>query len=151
MREHGVKNFPNPEVSGGAPRLMFRVKAGEGPTPQVMEAAQKACQRYQTPEQQNLTPQQKVQREEEALKFVRCMREHGVNLPNPTTSGGGIRIQGGLRAGVNPTSPAFEAAQKACQGLLPRFKGRPGPPAGGVGVTGKAKGGGGGGLSLNGG
>jgi hypothetical protein len=149
MRERGVRNFPNPETSGGAVKLRFRVRPGEGPNPQTLEAAQRACRRYQAPELQNLTPQQRLEREEAGLKFAKCMREHGVNLPNPSISGGGIRIQGGP-GGVNPASPAFEAAQKACQDLLPGLKGRPGgPPAGDLGVQGKS--GGGGGPSLKGG
>jgi hypothetical protein len=54
------------------------------------------------------------------------MRSHGVQLPNPTfsSSGGGfaIRIQGGPGK-VNPASPGFQAAQKACQSLLPKPRG----------------------------
>jgi hypothetical protein len=144
MREHGIPNFPDPQISGGSVRLQFKATSGQV-SPQTMEAAQRACQRYQAAEQQNLTPQQKVEREEAVLKFAKCMREHGINLPNPSTSGGGIKIQRdpGPGAGVNPASPAFEAAQKACQGLLPKFKGG-GPHLG------SAKGGAGGaGLSLS--
>jgi hypothetical protein len=142
MREHGVASFPDPEISGGNVKLQFKATGGQV-SPQTLEAAQRACQRYQAPEQQNLTPQQKVEREEAGLKFAKCMREHGINLPNPTTSGGGIRIKGGPGTGLDPSSPAFEAAQKACQGLLPKFKGGGGPR------TGTVKGGGGAGLSLS--
>lgn len=53
-----------------------------------------------------------------ALKFARCMRTHGVpNFPDPSTAGGGIKIQ--LGSGLKPFSPAFQAAQKACRRLLP--------------------------------
>jgi hypothetical protein len=45
------------------------------------------------------------------------MRAHGVtNFPDPS-SGGGIHLQSG--SGINPFSPAFEAAQTACRKLLP--------------------------------
>jgi hypothetical protein len=51
------------------------------------------------------------------------MRAHGVpKFPDPSTSGG---IQIGPSTGINPTSPAFQAAQKACGGL-----GKGGPGAG---------------------
>jgi hypothetical protein len=47
----------------------------------------------------------------------RCMRSHGVpNFPDPTTSGG-IGII--LPPGFNTNSPAFLAAQQACQALGP--------------------------------
>ena len=68
------------------------------------------------------------------------MREHGVDI-HASTSGGGvqIRIHSGA-GGPNPESPSFQAAQKACQRLLP-FKGGPGGPGGGP-QTSKGSGGG---------
>jgi hypothetical protein len=122
MREHGVKNFPNPEVGpNGEVKMFFRQQVGPGNiSPQTLEAAQNACKHFQAALTPKLSPQEKVQREEAVLKFARCMREHGVDL-HPSATGGAVRIlvhpgQGGL---PNPESPAFQAAQKACQGLLP--------------------------------
>ena len=49
------------------------------------------------------------------LPFSECMRSHGVpNFPDPSP-GGGIH----LSSGMNPSSPAFEAAQASCHKLLP--------------------------------
>jgi hypothetical protein len=49
------------------------------------------------------------------------MRVHGVSsFPDPT-AGGQIQLGG---TGISPFSPAFQAAQKACQHLLPN-KGQP--------------------------
>jgi hypothetical protein len=57
---------------------------------------------------------------DQALKFSRCMRSHGVNLPDPQAAGGGgIRLGVGGRGQIDPTSPAFQDAQKACQSLMP--------------------------------
>jgi hypothetical protein len=51
------------------------------------------------------------------IKFAGCMRAHGVpNFPDPS-GGGGIHIQVG--SGINPQSPAFQAAQTSCAKLLP--------------------------------
>jgi hypothetical protein len=48
------------------------------------------------------------------LRFSACMRAHGVpNFPDPS-SRGQIAITPG--SGLDPFSPAFEAAQKACGG-----------------------------------
>ena len=83
--------------------------------------------------------------EEKLVKFAKCMREHGINV-HASTAGGGVRIgiEGGPGRGPNPQSPAFQAAQKACQGLLP-FKGpRGGPSTGGGPSTNSEKGGKGG-------
>lgn len=50
------------------------------------------------------------------LSHARCMRQHGVpNFPDPIfhSGGGGVTVTSGGR-GLNPRSPAFQAAQKAC-------------------------------------
>ncbi len=52
------------------------------------------------------------------IKFADCMRAHGVpNFPDPGGSGGGIQIPD--NSGINPRSPAFQSAQRACVKLLP--------------------------------
>jgi len=146
MREHGL-NVTTSTGSGGGGALRVQ---GAKLNPQAMEAAQNACKRYQpSAGKESLTPQQKVEREEAVRKFAKCMREHGVNV-HASTSGGATRvtIQGGPAAGgPNPESPAFQAAQKACQGLLPLKGGGPGP------ATSRAnggKGGSGAGLAIGG-
>ena len=49
------------------------------------------------------------------IAYSKCMRANGVtDFPDPT--GHGINIGG---TGVNPRSPAFQTAQKACSKLLP--------------------------------
>lgn len=151
LREHGVEASTS---SGSQGQGLIRVNGGRA-NPQKMEAAQNACKRFQpTGEKANLTPQQKVVREEAVQKFAKCMREHGIKVET-STAGGGVRIgiRGGPGAGgPNPESPAFQTAQKACSGLLP-FKGPGGPggrakagpvPQGGGPATSKAKPGGGG-------
>jgi hypothetical protein len=52
-----------------------------------------------------------------ALAFAKCMRSAGVpNFPDPTAGGGFVFRRG---AGVEPASPAFQAAQKTCGKFLP--------------------------------
>jgi hypothetical protein len=56
------------------------------------------------------------------------MRSHGVpKFPDPDFSGGGIRMTIDKNSGVDPNSPAFKAAQQACQSFLPGGKLGPGP------------------------
>jgi hypothetical protein len=51
------------------------------------------------------------------IKFANCMRSHGVsNFPDPG-AGGGIQLNSS--SGIDPRSPAFQDAQKACSSLLP--------------------------------
>ena len=124
LREHGI-NVSTP--TGGGP---IKVQGGVGSiSPQTFEAARNACKKYAPAANQNLTPQQRVEREEAVQKFAKCMREHGIKV-EAQTSGGEIRIgihRHAGEGGPNPESPAFEAAQKACQSYLP-FKPPPGGP-----------------------
>jgi hypothetical protein len=120
MREHGLEAEVAAMPGGGHG---LKIKPGKAQGPQVSEEAQKACARYQ-PEAKtvNLSPQQKVEREEAVQKFAKCMREHGIKV-EASAQGGSIRIQahghpGG--GGPNPESPAFQQAQATCQKLLPR-------------------------------
>jgi hypothetical protein len=57
----------------------------------------------------------------QAIAMARCMRSHGVpNFPDPQFQSGpnggvGVRISG---AGIDPNSPAFQAAQKQCGSIF---------------------------------
>jgi hypothetical protein len=63
-----------------------------------------------------INPADQAKHYQQALKFSECMRAHGVSdFPDPSASGG-IRISGnGPSGGLNPNSPTFSAAQRACQ------------------------------------
>jgi hypothetical protein len=53
------------------------------------------------------------------LAYSECMQSHGVpNFPDPNSQGQ-ILIQGGSGSGLDPNSPTFQAAQKACQSKMP--------------------------------
>src|SRR6202030_4804500 len=88
LREHGV-NVNTP--TGGAP---FRLGTLRG-NRQAFEVARTACKKY-APKfgGADLSPAERVARQEAVRKFAKCMREHGVPLEVETNSsgGGGIRI-----------------------------------------------------------
>jgi hypothetical protein len=52
------------------------------------------------------------------LKFSKCMRSQGLaNFPDPKESNQGISISSAHP--IDPSSPEFQSAQKACQSLVP--------------------------------
>ncbi|HXA42080.1 MAG TPA: hypothetical protein VNV65_04095 [Candidatus Solibacter sp.] len=68
---------------------------------------------------------------QQSLHFVQCMRQHGVDLPDPSADGS-ITIHGSASGtgdsggpslsgpgGLDPNSPTFQAAQTACQKYAP--------------------------------
>jgi hypothetical protein len=143
LREHGIE--AETATGPGGENHGLKIKGAGGPA--KMEAAQKACKKYQPePQKLNLSPQEKVERAEAVEKFAKCMREHGIEIHASSSEGRvAIRIGGKPGAGPNPESPAFQKAQSACQGLLP-FKGKDGklPP-----IPKRAPGGGQSGGSLS--
>src|SRR5579871_3113156 len=53
-----------------------------------------------------------------ALAFVNCMRTHGEpNMPEPVVDGNSVHITIKVGSGVDPASPRFAAAFKACKYL----------------------------------
>ncbi|WP_432832310.1 hypothetical protein [Dactylosporangium sp. CA-092794] len=108
MREHGV-DVPDPGPDGN---LQF--DAGSGDRDKAVAAAS-ACQQYlpNGGSLSNLTPQQL----EQARAFAKCMREHGVNMPDPDPNTG---LSSLLNGTVDFNSPQFQAAAQACQGTVQR-------------------------------
>ncbi len=61
------------------------------------------------------------------LAYTDCMRTHGEpNMPEPTVNGSGVHISASGGAGVDPNTPRFAAASKACEYLLPKKGGSSG-------------------------
>jgi hypothetical protein len=118
MRSHGVPKFPDPDSNGG---ISLDAGGGIDPESPTFKAAEKACEK-----DLNITPpsaaeQQEMQ--EQALRFSRCMREHGVpKFPDPQFSGGKATLKVNRRNGIDPKSPQFKAAFKACEKLTPGMK-----------------------------
>jgi hypothetical protein len=63
------------------------------------------------------TPGASTNPEDAMLEFAQCMRDNGVDMPDPQTGGGGVRIAIGQN-GIDPRSEEFQAAQEACQHFL---------------------------------
>jgi hypothetical protein len=120
MREHGFNAEVATLPTGGRG---LKIRGGKGLGPNASVAAEKACARYQPAQQTvNLSPQQKVEREEAVQRFAKCMREHGIQV-EASAKDGHVQIllhghPGG--GGPHPESPAFQRTQSTCQKLLPR-------------------------------
>lgn len=140
LREHGV----NAETSAGPKGFGLKISGGPGPggpagegpksggPPPAIVRAMNACKQYRpAPKALDLSPAEKAQLAKKALEFARCMRSHGVEVPDPGPSGV-LELNN-----INPQSATFEAAQKACQGLMGKLplaiKTRVGPGGGASG------------------
>ncbi|MDP9072203.1 MAG: hypothetical protein M3N68_13165 [Actinomycetota bacterium] len=117
MRENGV-DMPDPETGGDGMVLM---QPGDGPLPseEKMTEAAKSCDHLMKEAgPPKLSPEDQSRLQDAMVAFARCMRENGVDLPDPEPGeGGGMRMRvGDPRA--DPQSPAFQAAEKKCQPLM---------------------------------
>jgi hypothetical protein len=126
MREHGV-DIPDPQPG----QRGIRLRAPEGVTPEEMEEAEGACRQHLDKiEGPDLTEEQQKEFQEAALAHARCMREHGIDMPDPTFGEDGeARIEmrrgrGDGASGPDPDSAKFKAAEEACRDKLP-FGGEP--------------------------
>lgn len=121
LREHGI-DVKDPAGGG------MSVSIGPGEEAK-MKAAEKAC-RGKMPQGMGEAPSPEEQQQalDDALKYARCMRSHGIPMPDPKASpdGRGIQIEG-PRGGAGPSTERFKAAEKACVGNLDGKRGADGP------------------------
>ncbi|MFD4132290.1 hypothetical protein [Streptomyces goshikiensis] len=102
LREHGI-DAPDPEP-GQDPRGMTLGSGSEDP--EALKKAFDACG-LQAPGSGEISQADK----DKALKWAKCMRDNGVNIPDPTFNGGAMsatQIPEGQEK-------AFEQAQKKCE------------------------------------
>jgi hypothetical protein len=122
LRGQGL-NVPDPTASG-APTAALAAEVQRITTQYGVakfQSALQACRKYVVTSfpRLALSPTQRAQRFQEALAFVRCLRGHGINLPDPQQGpNGGAGLVKALSA-VDFNSPAFKAANTACANLRP--------------------------------
>jgi hypothetical protein len=131
MREHGV-DMPDPKFSDNGDRggtfSISGPSGGAGPADRTkVDAANKACEPLMADAVKSgpdkLDPAQEAKMKKQALAFTRCMRKHGIDMPDPQFGDNGqntVKIGGGPgggptnSGGPDPRNPKFQAAQKAC-------------------------------------
>ena len=117
MRAHGEPSFPDPSSNGG-----FIIDGKKDHlNGALMNSANKTCQ-HLLPKSPPMTAAQQRQVTAQALRYVACMRTHGIpDMPDPTVNSQGVefRIGGPKGKGPSPNSPVLHTAMQACQKLLP--------------------------------
>jgi len=128
MREHGV-DMPDPTFDGGGGGggkmsvaiPVGGIAAGGGPDDTTFKEAAEACQPIMDEATQNMpkpSAEEEAKMRDNALKFAQCMREHGVDMPDPTfdtTGKSAVMIQGGTDAGPPADMEKFNEAASACE------------------------------------
>lgn len=106
MREHGVE-MDDPEPGGG---IRIKSRAGDG---QKVEQAQQACKHFMDAAIGDGSRKPSKEQLDRNLKFAQCMREHGIDMPDPT--------DGRIELRIKPGTPEekVNAAQEACKEFQP--------------------------------
>jgi hypothetical protein len=113
MHGHGLPGFPEPSSQGV---ITITVSSALDPGSPLFQRAEAACQ-HLLPAGKGPSPALQQRQKERLLALAACMRAHGVpDYRDPTFGPGGMVSQGfGAKGGVDPNSPIFQAAQRACR------------------------------------
>jgi hypothetical protein len=126
VRADGVPNFPDPPANGGygvksfAQQSNGRTISVEGVSVDApaFRSALAACHRY-LPQPPAPSAADLAQVRAEAVRYGRCMRKHGIDIPDPKVGPGpggrGIGRQIDIPPGMTQDSPAFVAADDTCE------------------------------------
>ena len=116
MREQGI-DMPDPKtdengmlvIEGGGPDTGTRRDPD-------FEKADGACRKHLLSAlPPKLDEEQQKEFKQRALEHARCMREEGIDFPDPRIGEGGeVSVEIGGESGIDPASPKFQAAQKKC-------------------------------------
>ena len=122
MRDHGI-DMPDPDInaSGGGLAFGFTVQGDPGDDAAAaaemrkMQEADEACRHFLEGIVQEFEQPDLAEMQDQMLAFSECMRDHGIDYPDPVFSeNGGVSITGGPGSGFDPSDPDFQAAQEAC-------------------------------------
>ncbi len=128
MREHGI-DMPDPQFDGegGGGIAIAGGPGGErgiDPESEEFQAAQDACAPILEEARQGIEidPEQQAEMQDRMLEFAQCMRDHGIDMPDPQFDGeGGVTLgvrpgseDTGSPSGPDPDDPEFQEAVEEC-------------------------------------
>ena len=127
MRENGI-DMPDPVIrdldgSGGNAGAVDEAEPGEplefDPNSDAFRAAQEACDEHLEglgALEPGQAPELTAEEEEAFLNFAECMRENGIDMPDPGS--GGMIMRPGSENDIDPSSDEFRAAEEECRSHL---------------------------------
>jgi hypothetical protein len=112
MREQGL-DFPDPrpDEDGG---LRFQPPAGGLDDPEAFQDAARECREFLAGAQPNLSEEDRSEFQDAQLEFARCMRDEGIDVPDPQQGEG----PGQGLGEIDTDDPAVLAALEECQSVI---------------------------------
>lgn len=112
MRENGVPDFPDPEVDGDG-GIMLNREGGSNVDREAERKAMEACRDKMPGRGGSFSEEDRAEMQENMLEYAACMREQGIDMPDPTFDGEGGG--GPFQMDIDPDDPAFQKAHEACE------------------------------------
>ena len=119
MRDHGV-DMPDPEMAkpatGGAKPGNAVIAVEGNPDDPTFQKANEACEPLMANMRSDLEddPERLAEMKEQMLEFAQCMRDQGIDMPDPTFDENGRVKMTGPPLEAERDSDAFNAAAEAC-------------------------------------
>ncbi len=119
MRDHGV-DMPDPEMAkpatGGAKPGNAVIAVEGDPNDPTFQKANEACEPLMANMRSDLEddPERLAEMKEQMLAFAQCMRDQGIDMPDPTFDENGRVKMTGPPLEAERDSDAFNAAAEAC-------------------------------------
>jgi hypothetical protein len=110
IRDNGVPDFPDPDPDGGFSNIDV-----QGLDRNALTKAMQACQDQAPAGVSKLTGKLTPEQAEKWTKYAGCMRDSGIDMPDPDPNGS---LQDWAKDGlgnVNRDDPKFKEASKTCQ------------------------------------
>jgi hypothetical protein len=114
VRDNGVPDFPDPGPDG---QFDFKQFQGKNLDRDKLSKATEACRDVAPNGGQTL--QLDANQQEQLRQFAQCMRDHGVDMPDPDPNGGGF----GGQMPFDLNDPTAQKAMEACQDKLTFLQG----------------------------
>ena len=123
MRDHGV-DMQDPQFGGDGEGGMI-VLEEEAADRDEVQAAQEACEPILEDAMGDLQldPEQEAEMREELLEFSECMRDHGIDMPDPVFGDDGRVDDGGDSGGAVRTGRRRRGVQGCQRGVRTRGPG----------------------------
>ncbi len=115
MRGEGI-DFPDPKK--GANGLVAVGGPRQNPENPRNRAAAEKCGKYLRNGGDAPDRAQQAKFQDAFVRYARCMRAAGVDVPDPKPGAGGLVADTRDPSAPNPESPVFEAADRKCHSLL---------------------------------
>ena len=124
IRSNGVPAWPDPDSSGQFDKSKLTTQQLGAGDAQV-QVAQTACQQVLPTNMSGPTQAQIDQHRSDMLRYVGCMRAHGIStMPDPDSRG---HLDIGPGTSVDVNTPQFQAAYQACLSTLAAPPSSPSP------------------------